>query len=207
MPGVATLPASEETSTTWPLPRSTMAGTRALASWIGARRLTARARSISSVVNVSSLPLAGRPALATKTSTPVARSASRSTSSALARSAAITSAGPPRAPGARWKDPPIVEAARRSGGEVGDVGRRRLRDLLLAALTAVAGATDALSYLGLGQVFTANMTGNLVLLGVGAGRGGGAEVGRSAAAFVAFAVGVVLATRLVARREAEELWP
>jgi uncharacterized membrane protein YoaK (UPF0700 family) len=82
-----------------------------------------------------------------------------------------------------------------------------LRDLLLAALTAVAGATDALSYLGLGQVFTANMTGNLVLLGVGAGRGGGAEVGRSAAAFVAFAVGVVLATRLVARREAEELWP
>jgi uncharacterized membrane protein YoaK (UPF0700 family) len=71
----------------------------------------------------------------------------------------------------------------------------------------VAGATDALSYLGLGQVFTANMTGNLVLLGVGAGRGGGAEVGRAAAAFLAFAVGVALSTRLVARPERQELWP
>jgi uncharacterized membrane protein YoaK (UPF0700 family) len=51
------------------------------------------------------------------------------------------------------------------------------------------------------------MTGNLVLLGVGAGRGGGAEVGRSGAAFLAFAVGVALSARLVARREPEQLWP
>lgn len=35
------------------------------------------------------------------------------------------------------------------------------------ALAVVAAATDALSYLGLGKVFPANMTGNTVLLGIG----------------------------------------
>ena len=38
-------------------------------SWIGARRFTSSARSISSGVKSSSRPLAGRPALATSTST------------------------------------------------------------------------------------------------------------------------------------------
>ena len=37
----------------------------------------------------------------------------------------------------------------------------------LAALTLVSGVVDAVSYLGLGRVFTANMTGNIVLLGFG----------------------------------------
>jgi uncharacterized membrane protein YoaK (UPF0700 family) len=41
----------------------------------------------------------------------------------------------------------------------------RVRDGLLLTLTAAAGSADAVSYLGLGRVFTANMTGNLVLLG------------------------------------------
>ena len=34
----------------------------------------------------------------------------------------------------------------------------------LLVLTAVSGTVDAVSYLGLGHVFTANMTGNVVLL-------------------------------------------
>ena len=38
----------------------------------------------------------------------------------------------------------------------------------LALLTAVAGVGDAISYLGLGHVFVANMTGNTVLLGIAA---------------------------------------
>ena len=40
------------------------------------------------------------------------------------------------------------------------------RALLLAllGLTAVTGVVDAASYLGLGHVFTANMTGNVVFL-------------------------------------------
>jgi uncharacterized membrane protein YoaK (UPF0700 family) len=38
----------------------------------------------------------------------------------------------------------------------------------LAALTVVSGFVDAVSFLGLGHVFTANMTGNVVLIGFAA---------------------------------------
>src|SRR5262249_29598 len=38
--------------------------------------------------------------------------------------------------------------------------------LTLLALTAVSGLVDAVCYLGLGRVFTANMTGNVVLPGL-----------------------------------------
>jgi uncharacterized membrane protein YoaK (UPF0700 family) len=45
--------------------------------------------------------------------------------------------------------------------------------LALLALTFASGMVDAVSYLGLDRVFTANMTGNVVLLGFGiAGSGG-----------------------------------
>jgi uncharacterized protein DUF1275 len=37
--------------------------------------------------------------------------------------------------------------------------------IALIALTFTTGLIDAVSYLGLGRVFTANMTGNVVLLG------------------------------------------
>ena len=43
----------------------------------------------------------------------------------------------------------------------------RTRDSLLLALSFAAGYVDALSYLGLSRVFTANMTGNTVLLAIG----------------------------------------
>src|SRR3989442_14418068 len=43
----------------------------------------------------------------------------------------------------------------------------------LLVLTFTTGIVDAVSYLGLGRVFTANMTGNIVFLGFGiAGSGG-----------------------------------
>ena len=41
--------------------------------------------------------------------------------------------------------------------------------LLLIVLTVVTGLVDAVSYLKLGHVFVANMTGNVVLLGLGVG--------------------------------------
>src|SRR5256885_11302358 len=41
----------------------------------------------------------------------------------------------------------------------------RVRDLLLAALTLSTGCVDAISWLGLGKVFSAFMTGNFVFLG------------------------------------------
>ncbi len=69
-----------------------------------------------------------------------------------------------------------------------------LSDRLLICLAFGSGAVDAISFLGLGRVFTANMTGNLVLLGLAAGSASGPEVLRSAvslAAFVAGAFGTV----------------
>jgi uncharacterized membrane protein YoaK (UPF0700 family) len=45
--------------------------------------------------------------------------------------------------------------------------------LTLLVLTFTTGLVDAVSYLGIGHVFTANMTGNIVFLGFGiAGSGG-----------------------------------
>ncbi|MGB8960622.1 MAG: YoaK family protein [Pseudonocardiaceae bacterium] len=63
------------------------------------------------------------------------------------------------------------------------------RDLLLLGLTMVSACADAISYLGLGHVFPANMTGNTVLLGVGLATGDMPEATRSATALGAFLLG------------------
>jgi uncharacterized membrane protein YoaK (UPF0700 family) len=69
----------------------------------------------------------------------------------------------------------------------------------LLVLTFSTGLVDAVSYLGLGRVFTANMTGNVVLLGFGiAGSAGLPVIGPlvSLGAFLAGSVvgGVLAAT-------------
>lgn len=86
-------------------------------------------------------------------------------------------------------------------------GRQRLADVLALLLTVAAGATDALAYLGLGGVFTANMTGNLVLLGIAGSHGADLHVARAAAATLAFAAGLVLAFRMTRDLPAGALWP
>src|SRR2546429_5640345 len=50
---------------------------------------------------------------------------------------------------------------------------------LLLGLTVVTGLVDAVSYLALGHVFTANMTGNVVFLGFAAAGGNGRAAPRS----------------------------
>jgi uncharacterized membrane protein YoaK (UPF0700 family) len=75
---------------------------------------------------------------------------------------------------------------------------------LLPVLALAAGSLDAISYLGLGQVFTANMTGNTVLLGVAVARGSGAAALRSAIAVAGFCVGAALGTAVTLRRGS---WP
>lgn len=85
--------------------------------------------------------------------------------------------------------------------------RPRVRDALLLTLTAAAGSTDAVSFLGLGRVFTANMTGNLVLLGVAIGQGQLAGSIRSVIAFLAFVVGVLAGVRVTSRTEPSSVWP
>jgi uncharacterized membrane protein YoaK (UPF0700 family) len=75
--------------------------------------------------------------------------------------------------------------------------RTRYRDLLLVTLTLSTGSVDAISWLGLGKVFSAFMTGNLVFLGVRAGGADGPSVSRVLAATLAFALGALVAGRLV----------
>jgi uncharacterized membrane protein YoaK (UPF0700 family) len=62
---------------------------------------------------------------------------------------------------------------------------------VLLGLTAVTGVVDAVSYLALG-VFTANMTGNVVLLGFAVAGAPGLSVPRSTTALAGFFVGAVL---------------
>jgi uncharacterized membrane protein YoaK (UPF0700 family) len=73
-----------------------------------------------------------------------------------------------------------------------------LRDPLpraLLVLTASTGLIDAVSYLGLGHVFAANMTGNVVLLGFGIAGNGGLPVVAPLVSLGAFLVGSVVGGR------------
>ncbi len=69
----------------------------------------------------------------------------------------------------------------------------------LAVLTVVSGFVDAVSFLGLGHVFTANMTGNVLLIGFAAAGAPGFSVAASLMALGAFLAGAVAGGR-VARR-------
>src|SRR2546427_3888953 len=94
----------------------------------------------------------------------------------------------------------------------------RIRDLLLNALTLSSGAVDAISFLALGKVFTAFMTGNIAFLGMGiAGSAGAPRIVSVLASMAGFAGGIYFATRIVtpsrqpAAHEREEptavVWP
>jgi uncharacterized membrane protein YoaK (UPF0700 family) len=78
--------------------------------------------------------------------------------------------------------------------------------LALLTLTFTTGTVDAVSYLGLGHVFTANMTGNVVLLGFGIAAVGGLPVISPLVSMGAFllgaGVGGAMASRLAARHRA-----
>jgi uncharacterized membrane protein YoaK (UPF0700 family) len=71
----------------------------------------------------------------------------------------------------------------------------RLAALLYLA-TVVAGVVDAVSFLGLGRVFVANMTGNVIFIGFAAASAPGVSVSRSLVALAAFVVGSGLGGRL-----------
>ena len=82
----------------------------------------------------------------------------------------------------------------------------RLRDVLLIALTVSMGSLDAISYLGLGKVFSAFQTGNIVFLGLGTG-GASASVARAGISLAAFGLGALIATRIVLGPSPKHIWP
>ena len=81
-----------------------------------------------------------------------------------------------------------------------------VRDVLLNALTVSSGAVDAISFLALGKVFSAFMTGNIAFLGLrvaGASAPGAVSILVSMAAF---ALGVYVSTRIVNTPEGPGMW-
>jgi len=70
---------------------------------------------------------------------------------------------------------------------------------LLVAMTLVTGLVDSFSYLLLGHVFVANMTGNVVFLGFAVAGAPGFSITASVVALVAFGVGSVVGGRIVQR--------
>jgi uncharacterized membrane protein YoaK (UPF0700 family) len=86
------------------------------------------------------------------------------------------------------------------------VSDARRRDVLLVALTFAAGAVDAVVFLRL-DVFTAVMTGNIVLLGLAVGQSAFRNAVRSLIALAAYVGGVLGAARLVGAAPRDALWP
>jgi uncharacterized membrane protein YoaK (UPF0700 family) len=74
--------------------------------------------------------------------------------------------------------------------------RERMLPMLLYVFTAVTGLVDAVSYIALGHVFTANMTGNIVFLGFALAGVPGLSALRSLTALAAFFVGALIGGRL-----------
>jgi uncharacterized membrane protein YoaK (UPF0700 family) len=77
----------------------------------------------------------------------------------------------------------------------------RIRHWLLDALTVSSGSIDSISFLGLGKVFTAFMTGNVAFLGMGIAGNPIPRIVSVLASLAGFAVGVYCATRITSSGE------
>ena len=74
-----------------------------------------------------------------------------------------------------------------------NLGQEATRDLLL--LSVVAGSADAAGFMS-GHVFTSNMTGNLVLLGIACGQGQWHDAGKTFYVLALFLIGAILGSRM-----------
>jgi len=87
-----------------------------------------------------------------------------------------------------------------------DALKIRIRDILLNALAVSSGAIDPVSFLDLGKVFSAFMTGNIAFLGLRAAGATGPDWTSIFAAASGFAAGVYLSTQIVRPSEAFGIW-
>jgi len=70
-------------------------------------------------------------------------------------------------------------------------------EIMLVLLACVAGSLDVISYYKLGHVFTANMTGNAILLGLSIGQGKVASSLHSLVALAGFFTGAVIGASII----------
>jgi uncharacterized membrane protein YoaK (UPF0700 family) len=75
----------------------------------------------------------------------------------------------------------------------------------LLGMTMVTGLVDAVSFLSLGHIFTANMTGNVVILAFAVAHAPGVSVARSLTALVAFFVGAAVGGSILIRARTDAL--
>ena len=80
-----------------------------------------------------------------------------------------------------------------------EIQLNRTLPLLLHVATAITGLIDAISYLALGHVFTANMTGNVVFLAFAVAGAPGLSITRSLTALVSFLIGALIGGRAATR--------
>src|SRR5258706_6037739 len=84
-----------------------------------------------------------------------------------------------------------------------DVG---VRNWLFDALTLSSGSIDSISFLGLGKVFTAFMTGNVAFLGMGIAGNPMPRIVSVLASIVAFALCIYLATEISGEQKSGVFW-
>jgi hypothetical protein len=103
----------------------------------------------------------------------------------------------------------IAGLPRSSGQTVAAAGWRahRIRDILLAVLAFAAGSIDVLSWLALGKVFCAFMTGNAVFLAAGLFAHHSELSLHAALALCAFGVGAWATALMMPRQHPSVLWP
>jgi uncharacterized membrane protein YoaK (UPF0700 family) len=84
----------------------------------------------------------------------------------------------------------------------------RERQRLVVVLAVTSGATDAIGFLALGSAFTSVMTGNMVLLGVGAADRDAALVLSCTVAIASFVVGAAIGAKVAGSAKAgDAVWP
>src|SRR5215813_1905886 len=81
----------------------------------------------------------------------------------------------------------------------GNPTAEKIAPYALMGMTAVTGFVDAVSFLSLGSVFTANMTGNILILAFATARVSGLSAARSLTALISFVIGAILGGRIMAR--------
>src|ERR1700716_3720640 len=85
--------------------------------------------------------------------------------------------------------------ARTGGGGDGQRDRRPLQ-MVLVILSFVTGMVDAVTYLGFGHVFAANMTGNIIVLGFALAGAGDISATATGVSLAAFMAGAAVSARL-----------
>ena len=74
-------------------------------------------------------------------------------------------------------------------------------EIMLVLLACVAGSVDVMSYYRLGNIFTANMTGNTILLGLSIGQGNVASSLQRIAALAGFFTGALIGAYIIENKK------